>query len=84
MLIRKDCETDPTYTYSRYMRFGFLPTETQDEFYQTCGWCYYTAIIEFNKSLDIIFGENRFMDANFITVDEIKKMVDTALNPLVN
>jgi len=40
MLIRKDGETDPTYIYSRYMRFGFLPPETKDEFYQVCNYCY--------------------------------------------
>jgi hypothetical protein len=84
MLIRKDGETDPTYAYSRYMRFGFLPPPTEDEFYNVCAYCYHSAIIEFNKSLDTVFSINRFIDARFISTAAIKKMVDTALNPQVN
>src|ERR1700749_449290 len=84
LLIRKDAETDPTYTYTRYMRFGFLPPKSQDEFYQACNYCYQTSIIEFNKSLDVVFGRDRFPDEQFISFEELKKMVDTALNPQVN
>lgn len=84
MLIRKDGETDPTYSYSRYTRYGFLPPDTKDEFYQICAYCYHSAIIEFNKSLDTTFVVDRFIDARFISPDDIKKMVDNALNPQVN
>lgn len=84
MLVRKDGEQNPTYTYSRYMRFGFLPTKTQEDFYSVAYHCYQSAIIEFNKSLDSVFGRDRFMDTRFETFEEIKKLIDAALNPRVN
>jgi hypothetical protein len=84
MLIRKDGETDPTYIYSRYMRFGFLSTKTKADFYGVSNHCYQTAIIEFNKSLDVVFGRGRFMDTGFISLDELKEMVDNSLSPRLN
>lgn len=84
MLIRKDGETDPTYTYSRYMRFGFLPPETKEDFYSVAYHCYQSAVIEFNKSLDVVFGENRFIDARFEKFETIKKKIDASLNPQIN
>ncbi|WPU91277.1 hypothetical protein SNE25_18330 [Mucilaginibacter sabulilitoris] len=84
MLIRKDGEQDPTYSYSRYMRFGFLPTDNKDELYQTGLWCYQTAVIEFNKSLDIFFGRDRFMDCRFDDPIDVNRMIDNALNLSLN
>lgn len=84
MLIRKDGETDPTYSYSRYMRFGFLSPKTKDGFYSVAFNCYHTAVIEFNKSLDVVFGANRFIDMRFESNEIIKKKIDTALNPQIN
>ena len=84
MQIRKDGEQNPTYAYSRYMRFGFKPPPTKDEFYSVANHCYQSAIIEFNKSLDVVFGRDRFLDATFMSFEDLKKLVDNAMNPTLN
>jgi hypothetical protein len=86
MLLRADRAPLPEYSHSVYVKMGFLPPKDMETFYSLANHCYQTAVIEFNKTLDIVNASSpiQFRDTDFISLDEVKKMVDNALNPSLN
>lgn len=91
MLVRglnnpNDTFLDVKYSYQVGVNFGFFSPETKDDFYNVSNYCYQTSVIEFNKTLDSLQTTERgpFMDARFISFEEVKEMVENALNPSLN
>lgn len=77
---------DVKYDYRMDIKLGFKESDVQseDHFYYLCNYCYQTAVIEFNKSLDNLNCKDYYMDSTFESFENIKRKVDNALNPQMN
>ncbi|MEE1946716.1 hypothetical protein VRU48_16445 [Pedobacter sp. KR3-3] len=83
MLVRAN-GGDVEFSYQRNMKFGFLPPKSKDDFYYVCNYCYQTTVIEFNKTLDDLPCDDKYMDMHFESYEALKNKVDNALKPNLN
>lgn len=86
MMARNGNTSNVEYIHKMDVQLGFRKADVESEahFYYLCNYCYQTAIIEFNKSLDNLKSKESYMDARFESEEDIKKKVDNAMNPEVN
>jgi hypothetical protein len=84
MRVRGEMNTE--YTYRMDVKCGFKQDDVVDKehYYYLCNYCYQTAIIEFNKSLDHLVLKNKYMDAQFESYEDIKRKIDNASDAKLN
>jgi hypothetical protein len=84
-MLVKNFQGEIEYKHQLNVTLAFHKPPTKDEFYSVGNQCYQTAVIEFNKTLDVFkTPTHEYKDMSFDSLDKVKLRIDNALTQGLN